>query len=168
LPNRDDSQEKRRYQSHDGIIVMSPDELRKEQRKAAAAKLFEMGKLSSGAAARLAGVPRTVFLAGLANSAMDTFRLTEVEEVTPKAKKNIAERTYGLIKLDAKSIDEIIEDTKYGSQSECDYLIKEEEKANRVLFERAVEDLNLTDDDLQALEKVRETVWKEEKKNLGL
>ena len=83
------------------------------------------------------------------------------------AKKNIAERTYGLIKLDAKSIEEIIEDTKYGSQSECDSLIKEEE-ANWVLFESAVEDLNLTDDDLQALEKVRETVWKEEKKNLGL
>ena len=146
---------------------MSPDELRTEQRMAAAAKLFEMGKLSSGAAARLAGVPRTVFLAGLANYAVDTFHLTEDEEVTPKAKKNIAERTYGLIKLDAKSIDEIIEDTKYGSQSECDYLIKEEE-ANWVLFERAVEDLNLTDEDLQALEKVRETVWKEEKKNLGL
>ena len=71
---------------------MSPDELRKEQSMAAAAKLFGTGKLSSGAAARLAGVPRTVFLAGLANYAVDTFRLTE-EEVAPKAKKNIAERT---------------------------------------------------------------------------
>ena len=168
MPNRDDSQEKRRYESYDGIIVMSPDELRKEQRMADAVNLFKLGRLSPVAAARLAGVPRTVFLAGLANYAVDTFRLTEDEEVTPKAKKNIAERTYGLIKLDAKSIEEIIEDTKYGSQSECDYLIKEEEVANWVLFERAVKDLNLTDEDLQALEKVRETVWKEEKKNLGL
>jgi hypothetical protein len=92
----------------------------------------------------------------------------EGKEVAPKAKKNIAERTYGLIKLDAKSIDEIIEDTKYGSQGECDYLIREEEKANWVLFKRAVEDLDLTYEDLLALEKVRETVWKEEKKNLGL
>jgi hypothetical protein len=50
----------------------------------------------------------------------------EGKEVAP----NIAERTYGLIKLDAKSIDEIIEDTKYGSQSECDDLMKEEEKSN--------------------------------------
>jgi hypothetical protein len=48
-----------------------------------------------------------------------------------------------------------------------DDLIKEEE-ARWVLFERAVEDLNLTEDDLLALEEVRETVWKEEKKNLGL
>jgi hypothetical protein len=86
----------------------------------------------------------------------------EGKEVAP----NIAERTYGLIKLDARSIDEIIEDTKYGSQ--CDDLIKVEEVANWVLFERAVVDLDLTDEDLLALEKVRETVWKEEKKNLGL
>jgi len=50
---------------------------------------------------------------------------------------------------------------------ECDYLIKEEED-KWILFERAVEDLNLTDEDLLALEKVRETVWKEEKKTLGL
>ncbi|MEI6104922.1 MAG: hypothetical protein WCP70_13360 [Methanothrix sp.] len=85
-----------------------------------------------------------------------------------KVAPNIAERTYGLIKLDARSIDEIIEDTKYGSQSELDDLIKEEEVANWVIFERAVEDLDLTDEDLLALEKVRETVWKEEKKNLGL
>ena len=48
-----------------------------------------------------------------------------------------------------------------------DYLIKEEE-AKWILFERAVEDLNLTDENLLALEKVRETVWKEEKKTLGL
>ncbi len=48
-----------------------------------------------------------------------------------------------------------------------DDLIKEEE-ARWVLFERAVEDLNLTEKDLLALEEVRETVWKEEKKNLGL
>jgi hypothetical protein len=37
-----------------------------------------------------------------------------------------------------------------------------------VLFQRAVVDLDLTDEDLMALEKVRKTVWKEEKKNLGL
>ena len=85
-----------------------------------------------------------------------------------KVASNIAERTYGLIKLDARSIDEIIEDTKYGSQGECDDPIREERVAGWVLFERAVEDLDLTDEDLLALEKVRETVWKEEKKTLGL
>ncbi len=43
---------------------------------AAAIKLFEMGQLSSGAAARLAGVPRTVFLFRLADYGVDTFNLT--------------------------------------------------------------------------------------------
>jgi predicted HTH domain antitoxin len=46
-------------------------------RMAAAAKLFELGQLSSGAAARLAGVPRVVFLSRLAEYDVDTFCLTE-------------------------------------------------------------------------------------------
>lgn len=44
---------------------------------AAAVKLYELGKLSSGAAARLANVPRAVFLARLADYGANTFRLTE-------------------------------------------------------------------------------------------
>ena len=46
-------------------------------RMAAAVKLFELEQLSSGAAARLAGVPRVVFLSRLAEYSVDTFRLTE-------------------------------------------------------------------------------------------
>lgn len=46
-------------------------------RMAAAVKLFELGQFSSGAAARLAGVPRVVFLSRLADYGVDTFRLTE-------------------------------------------------------------------------------------------
>jgi len=46
-------------------------------RMAAAMKLYELGQLSSGAAARLAGVPRVVFLVRLADYGVDTFRLTE-------------------------------------------------------------------------------------------
>ena len=46
-------------------------------RMAAAVKLFELGRLSSGSAARLAGVPRVVFLSRLADYGVDTFRLTE-------------------------------------------------------------------------------------------
>lgn len=44
-----------------------------ELRMAAAAKLYEIGRLSSGAAARLAGVPRPVFLTRLADYGVNTF-----------------------------------------------------------------------------------------------
>jgi hypothetical protein len=52
-------------------------------------------------------------------------------------------------------------------KKKIDDLIKEEE-TKWVLFERAVEDLDLAEEDLQALEEVRERVWKEEKKSLEL
>jgi predicted HTH domain antitoxin len=48
-------------------------------RMASAVKLYEMGKLSSGVAARLAGVPRVVFLSRLADYGVDTFQLGEEE-----------------------------------------------------------------------------------------
>lgn len=45
---------------------------------------------------------------------LDRLDLEEGEEVEIEVKKNIAERTFGLIQLDSEVIDEIIEDTKYG------------------------------------------------------
>ena len=50
-----------------------------ELRLAAAMKLYELGRLSSGAAAELAGIPRTLFLTKLVDYGIDTFRLTEQE-----------------------------------------------------------------------------------------
>ncbi|MGZ8219185.1 UPF0175 family protein [Methylomagnum sp.] len=50
-----------------------------EIRLAAAMKLYELGRLSSGAAALLAGIPRVVFLAKLADFGIDTFTLTETD-----------------------------------------------------------------------------------------
>ena len=54
-------------------------------RLAASVKLYELGRLSSGAAARLAGVPRVVFPSKLADYGVDTFRLTadELERQAP-------------------------------------------------------------------------------------
>lgn len=60
-------------------LKVSAEEAAETLRMAAGVKLFELGKLSSGAAARLAGVPRVVFLSRLADYSVDTFRLTEEE-----------------------------------------------------------------------------------------
>ena len=48
-----------------------------------------------------------------------------------------------------------------------DDLVKDEE-ARWVLFERSIVELNLSEVDLEELEEVREKIWKEEKKKLGL
>jgi len=46
-------------------------------RMAAAVKLFELGHLSSGTAAKLAGIPRVLFLTKLADYDVNTFTLTK-------------------------------------------------------------------------------------------
>jgi len=64
----------------DGTLMalkISPATFGEELQVAAAVKLFELGRLSSGAAATLAGVSRVVILSRLGDYGVDTFRLTE-------------------------------------------------------------------------------------------
>lgn len=58
-------------------LKLRPDEVAGELRLAAAMKLYELGRLSAGAAATLAGVPKPLFLTKLADYGIDSFSLTE-------------------------------------------------------------------------------------------
>ena len=60
-------------------LKLGPDDMAAEIRLAAAVKLYELGRLSSGAAADLAGIPKTVFLTKLADYGVATFSMTEEE-----------------------------------------------------------------------------------------
>lgn len=55
----------------------TPEGIAKIIRMAAAAKLYELGKLSSGRAADLAGLPRVSFLQMLAQYGVSIFEMTE-------------------------------------------------------------------------------------------
>jgi predicted HTH domain antitoxin len=57
----------------------TPESLTKVIRMAAAAKLYELGKLSSGRAADLAGLPRVSFLQALGQYDVPIFDLTAEE-----------------------------------------------------------------------------------------
>ena len=62
------------------LALKVPNEtLGKELLFAAAVKLYELGRLSSGAAAELAGVPQPLFLSKLADYGVCTFDLKKEE-----------------------------------------------------------------------------------------
>ena len=58
-------------------LRVSAAEMGEELKMAAAIKLFEVGRLSAGAAAELAGVPKPLFLVRLADYGVATFRHSE-------------------------------------------------------------------------------------------
>lgn len=60
-------------------LNLSPQQLAKEIKIAAAVKFYELGKLSSGAAAQLAGISKPLFLTKLADYGVSTFSLSEEE-----------------------------------------------------------------------------------------
>ena len=60
-------------------LHVSAEQLGAELLMAAAMKLYEAGRLSSGAAAELAGVPKPVFLERLAGYAVAAFRQSAAE-----------------------------------------------------------------------------------------
>ena len=60
-------------------LNLSADTAEHEVVLVAAIKLFEVGRLSAGAAAQLAGLPKPVFMTKLADYGVPVFRLTEAE-----------------------------------------------------------------------------------------
>ena len=61
-------------------LGMTPDEFGEEARTLIAVKLYEMGRLSTGAAAELANLPKPLFLSKLAAYDIDTFDMSEVDQ----------------------------------------------------------------------------------------
>lgn len=60
-------------------LELSPENFTLELRMAAAAKLYQIGRLSSGRAAELAGIPDLVFLHRLADFGVPVIDLTREE-----------------------------------------------------------------------------------------
>ena len=61
------------------VLGLSPDQFREEAKTLIAVKLYEMGRLSTGAVAKFAGVPKPLFLTKLADYGVDTFDLSDEE-----------------------------------------------------------------------------------------
>ena len=73
------------------LLKMSDDEFADELRFLAAVKLYELGRLSSGKAAELAGMTRVGFLESLANVGVPAINLRDEEvELEIRAARELA------------------------------------------------------------------------------
>ena len=66
-------------------LKLSADDAEREVVLVAAVKLYEMGRLSAGSAAQLAGLPKPVFMTKLADYGVPVFKLSD-EEIARDAK----------------------------------------------------------------------------------
>ena len=60
-------------------LNMTPKEFSQEAKLLIAVKLYELGRLSTGAAAEFAEVPKPLFLTKMAEYGVDTFSMSEEE-----------------------------------------------------------------------------------------
>ena len=72
------------------ILNLSPENFEHEAKYALAVQLYELGKLSSGQAASLAGVPRVVFLLNCRKYGADTVEWDK-EEIDAEFSENFNE-----------------------------------------------------------------------------
>ena len=72
-------------------LGLTPEEFREEAKILIAVKLYEMGRLSTGAAAELADVPKPLFLTKLAGYGVDTFDLSgeEIQRDVASARRHV-------------------------------------------------------------------------------
>ena len=72
-------------------LGLTPEEFREEAKLLIAVKLYEMGRLSTGAAAELADVPKPLFLTKLAGYGVDTFDLSgeELQRDVASARRHV-------------------------------------------------------------------------------